>query len=130
MPKDLTPAGTPGEAETLLNWDANGLVAVVAQAHDTGEVLMVAWADRAALRQTLATGIATYYSRSRKTLWVKGETSGYKQRVIEVRADCDGDSLLYRVDAPGPACHQLRRTCFSTRIDADGSMHCDKPVMV
>ena len=129
MPKDITSTGTPGEAEALLNWDTNGLVAVVAQAHDTGEVLMVAWADRAALRQTLATGLATYFSRSRKSLWVKGETSGFKQRVVEVRTDCDGDCLLYRVDAPGPACHQLRRTCFSTRIATDGSMVVDKPVI-
>lgn len=129
MPKDIAPTGTPGEAERLIAWNADGLVTVVAQAEGTGEVLMVAWADRAALRQTLATGIATYYSRSRKALWVKGETSGFQQRVIEVRADCDGDCLLYTVDAPGPACHQLRRSCFSTRIAADGSMQVDRPVI-
>ena len=126
---DIAPAGRPGEVEALLRWNDQGLVPVVAQAHDTGEVLMVAWADRAAVRQTLATGVATYYSRSRRGLWVKGETSGYTQRIIEVRADCDGDCLLYLVDAPGPACHQLRRSCFSHRIDADGSVHTDKPVI-
>jgi phosphoribosyl-AMP cyclohydrolase len=129
MNHDIVPAGRPGEVEELLRWDGAGLVTVVAQAHDTGEVLMVAWADRAALRQTLATGIATYFSRSRNCLWVKGETSGYRQRVVEVRADCDGDCLLYRVDAPGPACHQLRRSCFSNRVDSDGSVRCDRPVI-
>jgi phosphoribosyl-AMP cyclohydrolase len=129
MNHDIAPAGRPGEVEELLRWDGAGLVTVVAQAHDTGEVLMVAWADRAALRQTLATGIATYFSRSRNCLWVKGETSGYRQRVVEVRADCDGDCLLYRVDAPGPACHQLRRSCFSNRVDPDGSVHCDRAVI-
>ena len=129
MPHDIAPTGAPGEAETTINWDANGLVAVVAQDHATNEVLMVAWANREALRQTLVTGIATYYSRSRKGLWVKGETSGFKQRIVEVRTDCDGDCLLYRVDAPGPACHQLRRSCFSTRIESDGRMVCDKPVI-
>ena len=129
MPKDIAPAGRSGEIDTLLSWDDAGLIPVVAQAHDTGEVLMVAYANREALAKTLATGIATYFSRSRGGLWVKGETSGYKQRVIEVRTDCDGDCLLYRVDAPGPACHQLRRSCFSNRIDGDGSVHCDQPVI-
>jgi phosphoribosyl-AMP cyclohydrolase len=129
MPHDIAPTGMPGEVENLLNWDANGLVAVVAQDHQTHEVLMVAWANREALRQTLTTGVATYYSRSRKGLWVKGETSGFKQQVIEIRTDCDGDCLLYRVDAPGPACHQLRRSCFSNRIDRDGRVVCDKPVI-
>lgn len=129
MPNDIAPTGVPGEAEAILSWNADGLVPVVAQAHDTGEVLMVAWANREALRQTLATGLATYYSRSRKGLWVKGETSSFKQKIIEVRADCDGDCLLYRVDAPGPACHQLRRSCFSTLITSNGSMRLDKPVI-
>jgi phosphoribosyl-AMP cyclohydrolase len=129
MPKDISPTGTAGEVATLLNWTADGLIPVIAQAHDTGEVLMFAYANREALALTLKTGTATYFSRSRGGLWVKGETSGYKQKVIEVRADCDGDCVLYRVDAPGPACHQLRRSCFSNRIDGDGSVHCDKPVI-
>ncbi len=129
MPKDISPTGTPGEVTTLLNWNADGLIAVIAQAHDTGEVLMFAYANREALALTLKTGTATYFSRSRGGLWVKGETSGYKQKIIEVRADCDGDCVLYRVDAPGPACHQLRRSCFSNRIDGDGSVRCDKPVI-
>ncbi|MBA3708572.1 MAG: phosphoribosyl-AMP cyclohydrolase [Planctomycetes bacterium] len=129
MPSDITPTRQPGEVERLLHWDERGLVTVVAQAVDTHEVLMVAFADRAALAQTLKTGEATYFSRSRNALWVKGETSGFRQRVVEVRADCDGDCLLYVVDAPGPACHQLRRSCFSHRVDRDGSVHTDKPVI-
>jgi phosphoribosyl-AMP cyclohydrolase len=129
MPKDISPTGKPGEVASLLNWNADGLIAVIAQANDTGEVLMFAYANREALALTLTTGTATYFSRSRGGLWVKGETSGYKQKIIEVRADCDGDCVLYRVDAPGPACHQLRRSCFSNRIDADGSVHCDQPVI-
>ncbi len=129
MPADLIPRGVPGEAAEQLRWNADGLVMAVAQDHATGEVLMVAWVDRAALVATLATGWATYFSRSRKKLWVKGEESGYKQRIVEVRADCDGDCLLYRVEAPGPACHQLRRSCFSQRIDGDGSIHTDRPVI-
>jgi phosphoribosyl-AMP cyclohydrolase len=129
MPADITPAQRSGEVDALLHWDEDGLVTVVAQAADTHEVLMVAYANRAALAQTLASGQATYFSRSRQALWVKGETSGYRQRVIEVRSDCDGDCLLYVVDAPGPACHQLRRSCFSHRIDRDGSVHTDKPVI-
>lgn len=124
---DIAPAGTAGEIERLVKWNADGLVTVVAQERTTNEVLMVAWADRAALAKTLAGRLATYYSRSRKKLWTKGEESGYVQKVHEVRIDCDGDCLLYVVDAPGPACHQLRRSCFSHRIDADGSVHTDKP---
>ena len=129
MPTDISPTGTPGEVERLLRWTADGLIPVIAQQFDTGEVLMFAWASREALGKTLASGKATYFSRSRGGLWTKGETSGYVQTVREVRADCDGDCLLYVVDAPGPACHQLRRSCFSNRIDGDGSVRCDKPVI-
>ncbi len=130
MPKDIAPAGQPGELEQLITWNDQGLVPVIAQAHDTGEILMFAWANREALHQTVSTRHATYFSRSRGGLWVKGETSGYTQQVKEVRLDCDGDCVLYLVDAPGPACHQLRRSCFSNRVDPDGSVHCDRPVMV
>ncbi len=126
---DIAPKGVANEVAALLKWNDQGLVTVVTQAHDTNEVLMVAWADRAALAATLANDEATYFSRSRGKLWVKGESSGYRQRIVEVRADCDGDCLLYRVDAPGPACHQLRRSCFSQRIDRDGSVHVDRPVI-
>jgi phosphoribosyl-AMP cyclohydrolase len=126
---DITPTGTPDELPGLIRWNEQGLVAVIAQEQSTGEVLMFAWANRAAVLQTLATGVATYFSRSRSSLWVKGATSGFTQTIREVRIDCDGDCLLYVVDAPGAACHQLRRSCFSHRIDADGSVHTDRPVI-
>ncbi len=126
---DITPAGSPGEIDRLLQWNEQGLVTAVAQDRSTGDVLMVAWANREALARTLVSGKATYYSRSRRKLWTKGEESGYVQTVFEVRTDCDGDALLYLVEAPGPACHQLRRSCFSHRVDRDGSVHTDRPVI-
>lgn len=106
-------------AETLLataRFDANGLVAAVAQQHDTGEVLMLAWMNREALAETLATGRAVYFSRSRNKLWRKGEESGQVQRVVDVRLDCDGDAVLLLVDQKGVACHTGRRSCFYTAI--------------
>jgi len=93
-------------------FDANGLVAVVAQQWDTGEVLMLAWMDAEALRRTQETGRATYWSRSRQEYWVKGETSGNAQHVREIRLDCDGDAILLLVDQEGVACHTGRRSCF------------------
>jgi phosphoribosyl-AMP cyclohydrolase len=99
-----------------LKRNADGLVCAVAQQRGTGEVLMVAWMDDEALRLTLTTGRATYFSRSRGELWVKGETSGHTQRVHEVRLDCDGDTLLVVVDQEGPACHTGTRTCFDTDV--------------
>ena len=104
------PSLDPAVSELLRRDDA-GLVAAVAQQHDTGEVLMVAWMDDEALRRTLATGRATYWSRSRQEYWVKGETSGHRQEVREVRLDCDGDALLLLVDQHGPACHTGERSC-------------------
>jgi phosphoribosyl-AMP cyclohydrolase len=93
-------------------FDAAGLVPAIAQQHDTGEVLMLAWMNRAAVAETLATRRACYYSRSRGTLWRKGETSGQTQRLIELRLDCDGDTLLLLVEQTGVACHTGRRACF------------------
>ncbi|MEO8090748.1 MAG: bifunctional phosphoribosyl-AMP cyclohydrolase/phosphoribosyl-ATP diphosphatase HisIE, partial [Gemmatimonadales bacterium] len=87
---------------------------VVTQESRSGDVLMVAFANRDALDRTLATGLAHYYSRSRGALWQKGETSGHVQRIVEVRLDCDGDTVLYRVEQTGPACHTGTRTCFSS----------------
>ncbi len=102
-----------------LKRDAHGLVAAVVQQHDTGEVLMVGWMDDEALRRTLTSGRATYFSRSRQDYWVKGETSGNRQWVTEVRLDCDGDALLVKVDQEGPACHTGTRTCFdATQLPA------------
>ncbi len=105
-----------------LKRDAQGLVAAVVQQHDTGEVLMLGWMDDEALHRTLTTGRTTFWSRSRAEYWVKGETSGNRQWVKEVRLDCDGDTLLVKVDQEGPACHTGTRTCFDgallTRADA------------
>jgi phosphoribosyl-AMP cyclohydrolase len=98
-----------------LKRDANGLVPAIVQQHDTGEVLMLGWMDDEALHRTLSTGRSTFWSRSRQEYWVKGETSGHRQWVKEVRLDCDGDTLLVKVDQDGPACHTGDRTCF----DAD-----------
>jgi phosphoribosyl-AMP cyclohydrolase len=93
-----------------------GLVAAVVQQHDTGEVLMLAWMDDEALHRTLSTGRGTYWSRSRGEHWTKGETSGHRQWVREVRLDCDGDTVLVKVDQDGPACHTGTRTCFDDGI--------------
>lgn len=98
----------------LLKRDANGLVAAVVQQHDSGEVLMVGWMDDEALHRTLTSGRSTFWSRSRQAYWVKGETSGNRQLVKEVRLDCDGDTLLVKVDQQGPACHTGTRTCFDS----------------
>jgi phosphoribosyl-AMP cyclohydrolase len=99
----------------LLKRDDAGLVTAVVQQHDTGEVLMVGWMDDEALHRTLTTGRATYWSRSRQEYWVKGESSGHRQWVKDVRLDCDGDSLLVAVDQEGGACHTGDRTCFDAR---------------
>ncbi|MBL6077289.1 phosphoribosyl-AMP cyclohydrolase [Belnapia sp. T18] len=93
-------------------FDLRGLVPAIAQQHDTGEVLMLAWMNRAAVEETLATGRACYFSRSRNALWRKGETSGQMQRLVDIRLDCDGDALLLLVDQTGVACHTGRRSCF------------------
>ena len=103
--------------DTLANLTFNdeGLVPAIAQQHDTGEVLMLAWMDAEALRRTVATRKATYWSRSRAQYWVKGETSGHHQAVVSVAADCDGDTVLLQVEQTGPACHTGTRTCFTGR---------------
>ncbi len=95
-----------------LKRDAHGLFPAVAQQYDSGEVLMVGWMDDEALHRTLTTGRVTYFSRSRQAYWQKGETSGHVQWVKEVRLDCDGDTILVRVDQVGPACHTGAPTCF------------------
>ena len=99
---------------SAVRFGADGLVPVVTQESRSGDVLMVAYANRDALERTLSTGLAHYFSRSRGGLWQKGERSGHVQRVVEVRLDCDGDAVLYRVEQTGPACHTGARTCFST----------------
>jgi phosphoribosyl-AMP cyclohydrolase / phosphoribosyl-ATP pyrophosphohydrolase len=103
-----------------VRFGADGLVPVVAQEHRSGDVLMLAFANREALERTAATGQAHYYSRSRAALWRKGESSGHEQAVREIRIDCDGDAVLYRVEQTGPACHTGARTCFAAAVTADG----------
>jgi phosphoribosyl-AMP cyclohydrolase len=104
-----------------IRFDANGLVPAVAQQHDTGEVLMLAWMNREAVTETLATGRVCYFSRSRAALWRKGETSGQVQHLRELRVDCDGDTLLLLVDQTGVACHTGRRNCFFRAV-RDGAL--------
>jgi phosphoribosyl-AMP cyclohydrolase len=106
----------PAELAARLKRDPAGLVCAVAQAYGTGEVLMVAWMNDEALHRTLTTRQATYFSRSRQRLWIKGETSGHTQHVREVRLDCDGDTILLTVDQTGAACHTGDRTCFDADV--------------
>lgn len=105
----------PAVAERLKR-DPAGLVAAVVQQYDTLEVLMLGWMDDEALHRTLTTGRGTYWSRSRGEYWVKGETSGHTQRVVDVSLDCDGDTVLLRVDQEGPACHTGASTCFEADV--------------
>src|SRR5262249_13337260 len=97
---------------SAVSFNGDGLVPAIAQHYQTGEVLMLAYVNRATLEQTLQTGFATYWSRSRNKVWVKGEESGHTQRVVEAHVDCDGDTLLFKVDQIGPACHTGAPTCF------------------
>lgn len=104
---------------TDLPFNEQGLITAVAQQFDTQEVLMLAWMNRAAVEETLASGFACYWSRSRHALWRKGETSGCRQRVIETRFDCDGDAILLLVDQLGGACHTGRRSCFYNAVEGE-----------
>ena len=126
------PAGDPARETALepavagrLKRNADGLVAAIVQQHDTHEVLMLGWMDDEALRRTLTTGRGTYWSRSRQEYWVKGETSGHTQRVVEVRLDCDGDTVLVKVDQTGPACHTGAAHLLRRRRPARASGHDD-----
>ncbi len=113
---DPAEAGLSPDIASRLKRDAAGLVPAVVQQHDTGEVLMLGWMDDEALHRTLTTGRTTFWSRSRQSYWVKGETSGHRQHVRAVRLDCDGDTLLVSVDQEGPACHTGARTCFEADL--------------
>ncbi len=104
-----------------LRFNADGLIPAIAQQHDTGEVLMMAWMNQEAVAETLATKRVCYFSRSRNKLWRKGESSGQEQHLIDFRFDCDGDTILLLVDQKGVACHTGRRTCFFTAI-RDGAL--------
>ena len=101
---------------STLKYDAAGLIPCITQDADSREVLMFAWMNAAAVAQTLQTGRVTYWSRSRAALWVKGETSGHRQQLQDLRLDCDRDCLLALVTQSGPACHTNRRTCFFTAL--------------
>lgn len=102
-----------------LKFNEQGLIPAIAQQHDTGEVLMMAWMNRAAFDETVRTRRVCYYSRSRRGLWRKGESSGNTQKLIDIRVDCDADTILLLVDQKGPACHTKRRSCFFRAVRND-----------
>ncbi|HIA04522.1 MAG TPA: bifunctional phosphoribosyl-AMP cyclohydrolase/phosphoribosyl-ATP diphosphatase HisIE [Myxococcales bacterium] len=106
-----------------LAFDSNGLIPAIAQDARTGRVLMLAWVNQEALTATLSTGYAHYFSRSRQSLWKKGESSGHVQEIVDIRLDCDGDSLLYAVNQSGPACHTNEASCFFNKMNASGEFH-------
>lgn len=110
-------------------FDDRGLVAAIAQQHDTGEVLMMAWMNAEAVAETLSTGRVCYFSRSRQALWRKGESSGQTQRLVSFRLDCDGDAVLLAVDQKGVACHTGRRRCFF-RLAEPGGLAADEEVEI
>ena len=110
-----------------LRFDDNGLIPAIAQDHRTGEVLMVAWMNYEAVARTLSSRRVTYWSRSRQAFWVKGESSGHVQRLIDFRLDCDRDCLLLQVEQTGPACHTNRRSCFYTAVRDGEEVELMKP---
>jgi phosphoribosyl-AMP cyclohydrolase len=110
----------PQAALAAIKFNADGLVPAIAQQHDSGEVLMLAWMNREAVMETLRTRQVCYFSRSRRALWRKGETSGQRQTLIEFLIDCDGDTVLLKVDQFGVACHTGHRSCFFTAARSDG----------
>ena len=112
-----------------IQFDAQGLVPAIAQQHDTGEVLMMAWMDRNAVAETMRTGRVCYWSRSRQAPWRKGDTSGHIQTVVDLRVDCDGDTLLVLVDQTGAACHTGQHNCFFRAIRG-GALETITPVMI
>ena len=116
MPRDTTPA-TDLSAAADFSRGNDGLLPAIAQDAENGRVLMMAWMNEQALRETLSSGQAVYYSRSRKSLWRKGESSGHRQSVVEIRVDCDRDTILLRVNQIGAACHEGFESCFYRRVD-------------
>ncbi len=106
-----------------------GLIAAIAQQHDTGEVLMLAWMNADAVRETLTTGRVCYFSRSRNALWRKGETSGQTQALVDLRLDCDGDTILALVDQTGVACHTGRHNCFYLALRDDALVPIAEPLI-
>jgi len=121
----MSPPAPPDELLAAVAFDAAGLVPVIAQEARTGMVRMFAWANRDALAKTVETGAAHFWSRSRKAMWRKGESSGNTLAVRQIRIDCDGDVVLYLVDPDGPSCHTGTTSCFYRRVDADGALQED-----
>lgn len=113
-----------------LKYDAQGLIPAIAQDHETGEVLMMAWMNAQSLARTLETGQVTYWSRSRQAFWAKGGTSGHVQTLRSLRVDCDRDCLLMGVEQIGPACHTYRRSCFYTLIEDGQETITSNPITV
>ena len=111
-----------------LRYDANGLIPCIAQDAASGEVLMFAWMNSEAVARTLATGRVTYWSRSRQSFWIKGETSGHVQQLVDLRVDCDRDCLLALVEQTGAACHTGRRSCFYTSVAGEGERELMAPL--
>ena len=111
-----------------LRFDAQGLIPAIAQDAQSGEVLMLAWMNAEAVLRTLETGRVTYWSRSRAAFWVKGETSGHTQKLVEMRLDCDRDCLLLLIEQVGPACHTNRRPCFFTALRDGGEVVLSEPM--
>ncbi|MFN3145329.1 MAG: phosphoribosyl-AMP cyclohydrolase [Paracoccaceae bacterium] len=111
-----------------LRYNEQGLIPAIAQEAGTGEVLMMAWMNAEAVARTLETGKVTYWSRSRQAFWIKGESSGHAQALVEIRLDCDRDCLLLQVHQTGPACHTNRRSCFYTAIQGDTETELMRPI--
>ncbi|MDA8578312.1 phosphoribosyl-AMP cyclohydrolase [Rhodobacteraceae bacterium] len=112
-----------------LAFNEDGLIPAIAQDANSNEVLMMAWMNAEAVKLTLQTGRVTYWSRSRRAMWVKGETSGHIQKLVELRVDCDRDCLLLLIDQTGPACHTNRRSCFYINVQ-DGAEHERLPILL
>jgi Phosphoribosyl-AMP cyclohydrolase len=132
MPTHETVTYSPSAIDAFIaaiQFDSQGLVPAIAQQHDTGEVLMMAWMDRDAVAETMRTGRVCYWSRSRKAPWRKGDTSGHIQELVELRVDCDGDTLLVEVEQTGVACHTGRHNCFFRAI-RDGELAEIAPIEV
>lgn len=128
-PSPLSSPAAIEQALAAIKFDAQGLVPAIAQQHDSGEVLMMAWMDRDAVAETLRTGRVCYWSRSRQAPWRKGDTSGHIQTLVDLRIDCDGDTLLVLVDQVGVACHTGRHNCFFRAL-RDDRLDTIAPVLV